>query len=455
MRKLTDLSLRDRVSPVTTFSALIFLALASGPANAQTYTTLLTFSGTNGYYPEGGLTLSGSTLYGMTEDGGVNYKGNVFCVNTDGSGYQNLFSFAATGPNGNSPLGNLTLSGSTLYGMTEQGGAKGDGTIFSINTNGNGFTTLLSFSGANGYWPQGGLTLSGSTLYGMTTGGGYYGDGNIFSIGSNGSGYQNLLSFSGSSGANPGSYPIGDLTLSGSTLYGTTYFGGAASNGGTIFRINTDGSGFKSLLSFSGTNGGPSTGDLTLSGSSLFGMTQYGGVNTAGNIFRINTDGSGYKDLWDLTGDSGGDGATPGSALTLSGPVLFGMTYSGGANGYGDIFSINTDGSGYDDLFDDSSANHDAGLGNLTLGGSTLYGMSQQGGPLWRGTVFSLTIPPTPEPSTLVLLGVAALGLTAYAWRRRRAARTAAQAEPQDDAPAILSFPSRTFQQADVARRAA
>ena len=53
---------------------------------------------------------------------GYNYGyGNIFSINTDGRGYQNLLSFS--GSNGQYPRGSLTVSGSTLYGMTESGGA--------------------------------------------------------------------------------------------------------------------------------------------------------------------------------------------------------------------------------------------------------------------------------------------------------------------------------------------
>ncbi len=62
------------------------------------------------------------------------------------------------------------------------------------------------------------------------------------------------------------------------------------------------------------------------------------------------------------------------------------------------------------------------------------------------------TVSVTPEPSTLALFAAAAIGLAAYGWRRRLA-RTAKPAFDQQDAPAILSFPSRSS--ANVARRAA
>ena len=71
---------------------------------------------------------------------------------------------------GANPYGSLTLSGSTLYGMTSEGGAYGAGTIFQINTDGTGYKVLYSFGSVanDGAYPYGSLTLSGTTLYGMT-----------------------------------------------------------------------------------------------------------------------------------------------------------------------------------------------------------------------------------------------------------------------------------------------
>src|SRR6266851_4208047 len=47
-----------------------FLAMAIMPAEAQTFSALHSFSGADGANPNGGLVLSGGTLYGTAEAGG-------------------------------------------------------------------------------------------------------------------------------------------------------------------------------------------------------------------------------------------------------------------------------------------------------------------------------------------------------------------------------------------------
>jgi uncharacterized repeat protein (TIGR03803 family) len=86
--------------------------------------------------------------------------------------YTVLHNFTGGVADGVSPNGNLTFSGNTVYGMTEAGG-KGYGTVFVMNTDGTGFTVLHSLDGlTGGAYPMGSLSLSGQTLYGMTSGGG-------------------------------------------------------------------------------------------------------------------------------------------------------------------------------------------------------------------------------------------------------------------------------------------
>ena len=271
----------------------------------------------------------------MTEFGGSSGAGNVFSIGTNGSGYQNLLSLSGTG------FGGLTLGGTTLYGLTERGGSSGVGSVFSVGTNGSGYENLLAFTGAGGAYPgqapNGGLTLSGTTLYGATSGGYSSNDGTVFSIGVNGSGYQNLLSFNGANGM----IPNGPLTLSGTTLYGMTLAGGS-SNVGTVFSVGTNGGSYRNLFSFNETNGIEPNGSLTLSGTTLYGMTSGGGSSGEGTLFTIGTNGSGCQDLLSFTGAGGAyPGESPYGSVTLSGKTLYGTTAFGAANGYGNVFALN------------------------------------------------------------------------------------------------------------------
>src|SRR5438046_381721 len=64
-----------------------------------------------------------------------------------------------TNSDGVNPVAGLLLSGTTLYGAASVGGSGGAGTVFAVNTNGTGFTNLYSFT-AGGYDPSGGFTNS-------------------------------------------------------------------------------------------------------------------------------------------------------------------------------------------------------------------------------------------------------------------------------------------------------
>jgi hypothetical protein len=85
----------------------------------------------------GGLVLSGNTIYGTCQnDGASDARGNVFKVNTDGTGFAKLHvfssSYGAPNPDGGLPLGGLVMSGNTLYGPAAIAGPHNHGAIFSV-----------------------------------------------------------------------------------------------------------------------------------------------------------------------------------------------------------------------------------------------------------------------------------------------------------------------------------
>lgn len=247
-------------------------------------------SSSDGRNPYGSLALAGSTLYGTTYLGGSANNGTIFKVDTNGGNYSVLLQFASGGAQGAEPYyGPLTVVGSTIYGMARDGsGGSGKGTIFKLNTDGTNFTVLHTFAGGSGdgQTPYGSLTLIGSSLYGMTSAGGASSGGTVFKIDTDGSNFALLHSFAG--GSSDGIKPDDSLTWDGAaTFYGTTYNGGA-SNGGTLFAMAIDGSSFSLLNSFTGTPDGSSpNGTLLISGSMLYGTTYLGGTGSNGTIFSF------------------------------------------------------------------------------------------------------------------------------------------------------------------------
>src|SRR5665213_2543528 len=264
--------------------------IPTGRVTAQTFTTLHSFtSSSDGEYPYARLILSGNTLYGTAKIGGSSGNGTVFAVHTDGMGFTNLHNFTGGG-DGARPYAGLILSGNTLYGTAFQDGSSGAGTVFAVQTNGTGFTTLHSFTGGgNGANPSAGLILSGNTLYGTAYVGGSGGDGTVFAVNTHGTGFTNLHNFTALSNStnSDGTDPFAGLILSGNTLYGTAVGGGSLGYG-TVFALNNNGTGFTNLHSFTGSGGGVHPeGGLILSGNTLYGTTELGGYNDNGTVFSL------------------------------------------------------------------------------------------------------------------------------------------------------------------------
>jgi uncharacterized repeat protein (TIGR03803 family) len=413
--------------------------LLAGRVMAQTFTTLHNFSANDGSVPYGRLVLSSNILYGTLSFGGSFGNGTVFKVNTYGTGFTNLHSFAALvgtngidngftglgGPGTNSegaePNGSLVLLGNTLYGTAFEGGSAGNGTVFAVNTDGTGFTNLHNFtatSGSSGIYrfgsnseganPAGGLILSGNTLYGTAGYGGTLGNGTVFAVHTDGTGFTNLYSLNDDP---DGADPYNTLILSGNTLYGTAAnngFNNGPSGGGTVFALNTNGTGFRTVHNFTISDEDFPSADMVLSGNTLYGMTQEGGASSRGTVFAVNTDGTRFTILYNFaaisTNSSGiytnSDGMATFFGLILSGNTLYGTAGSGGSSGSGTAFALNTDGTGFTifhsfSAFDSSSNNTDGYFpAGLILSGNTLYGTALFGGSSGNGTLFSISFTP-------------------------------------------------------------
>ena len=147
-----------------------------------TLNTLYSFSDIDGANPIAGLVQGANgNFYGTTEYGGEYMDqwgdtfGTAFKIMTNGT-FTSLYSFS--GSDGANPVAGLALGADgNFYGTTEYGGVNyylDDGTAFKITANGS-FTSLISFSGRDGIKPKGGLVQgTDGNFYGTTSDGGRY-----------------------------------------------------------------------------------------------------------------------------------------------------------------------------------------------------------------------------------------------------------------------------------------
>jgi uncharacterized repeat protein (TIGR03803 family) len=429
---------------VAELAAGLCLALLPNQLAAQPFTTLHTFPATalEGVHPNA-LLPAGNVLYGTAYAGGSGGSGTVFKMNTDGSGFTNLYSFspggsdptvqAPTNSDGDGPTFDpLVLSGDTLYGTTYFGGSNGGGTIFAVNTDGTGFTTLYTFSppphccgaptNSDGSKPNGGLVLSGSTLYGTTAGGGLGGWGTVFAINTDGTAFTTLYAAAPNSA---GGNPNGGLILSGNTLYGTAKGYGdvcpSPYTSGSVFAISTNGSGYRVLHTFAqcyGPGGTLPLGGLLLSGNTLYGTTSEGGLPNGGvgdgTVFAVNTSGAGFTTLHSFN-STNGEGRYPTTALALTDYGVCGATS-------GTIFTLKTNGTGFLVL-------NTAVAGPVVSTGTALY-VAAPTGPGNGGTIVTMSAIPTPPQLTITSDGadgylIHVQGLPAFSCELQRASSLA------------------------------
>ncbi len=355
---------------------LILLLFAGLLAKAQ-YPVLYTLSGTNGETPEAGVAISNNVLYGTTWEGGAYGYGCIFSIHTDGSNYKKILDFNDT--NGGYSGTTLNVIGYKLYGMTGQGGKYKYGCIFSIDTNGVGYKDMYDFNSST--QPGNFMTLSNGYLFGMLGQYQYpavYSE-IIFSIDTNGTGYKTIHSFpAGGYGSQSGG-----LTQAGGKFYGISRSGGTMGYG-SIFSIDANGNNYKDLYDCDSLNGRlAGINSLVISGSKMYGVSTSGGTNNVGYVFSMDTAGGNYKNIYSIITKDGNEYYPTGS-LVLSGSTLYGQ-------GVNAVFSIDSSGTGYTELLDlppNVFTNN-----SIILSGNNIYGTSVNSDNGGWGTVFNYKLP--------------------------------------------------------------
>ena len=220
------------LSSVRIVSLALVWGVGVASLDGQGLTTIHAFTGgSNGAYTYAGL-IQGTNgrLYGTALDGGTGGYGAIFAINVDGTGFTALHGFTVGSDGGNPHAGLIQGTDGRLYGTALIGGADECGTIFAINADGTGFTRLYAFTGeSDGADPYAGLIQGrDGRLYGTAEYHGAIDFGTVFAINTDGSGFTTLHAFTGGSG---GADPYAGLIQgSDGRLYGT------ANEGGVDFR---------------------------------------------------------------------------------------------------------------------------------------------------------------------------------------------------------------------------
>ena len=367
------------------------------------YNHMYSFSATGeaGQSPNSGVVQYSAELgaiYGTTPYGGTNgFGGVVFRIATNGA-YSVLRHFDVVTPGPTAPFGGVTVaSDGVLYGLSRFGGTNDTGSIFKINRDGSAFAVLRSFDAFNdGAQPLGSL-LDGSDglLYGSTTEGGTNQGGVLFRINRNGSGYQTLRQ--GGSQPMDARAPYAGFTEVTGTLFTVSSSGTDGASGGTLLKINRDGTGYQ-ILGVFGVNGGDGQAPVqplnSGPGGWLYGVTPIGGQFGGGSVFRFDTNGGNYSILRSF-GPATNNGYLPAASPVDGGDgFLYGTLGEGGGSGRGLVYKMQTNGAGFTVVraFTTAPSDGNKPAGPLFLGSDgALFGTTVAGGQFQTGTVYRLT----------------------------------------------------------------
>jgi uncharacterized repeat protein (TIGR03803 family) len=384
-------------------------------------TSLYSFNGSDGAYPEAGVLIANSgALYGTTVQGGSGKRGTIYVLKlpTGSGGWTEtvLYNLGGAGAPW-TPSGLTPGHGGAMFVAATAGGSNGSGAVFKLKppaSPGDDWTeaTLYSFTAAagDGAAPNGGLVLIKSgVIYGTTKGGGTAGNGTVFSLSpptaAGGSWTETVLYRFSSNNSGPYGPRAGVIAGKGGTLYGTTCCGGTA-NHGAIYKLSPPSApgGSWTETTLYDFKGGPADGANPMAGlimgknGTLYGTTKSGGTKNVGTVFALAppaTQGGNWTEtvLYSFLG--GNDGSYPEAGLLkVASGALYGTTSRGGAAGLGTIFKLALSGGGWTEtvvqIFGaDNGAVPMAGLAQA--GNGAIYGTTEFGGSAGDGTIFKLT----------------------------------------------------------------
>jgi uncharacterized repeat protein (TIGR03803 family) len=359
----------------------------------------------DGRTPFGGVTVDpAGNIFGTTDGGGASNCGTVYELIPSGSSYTEgvIHSFDAHS-DGCHPFSNpIEDQAGNLYATASLGGQGHGGTVIALSPAGSTYqeTSVHEFgNGVDGKDPYGAPLDEGFVLYATVGYGGKYGFGAIVALTVPDLSESDVYDFKGppADGAYPGCTLVQD---SAGALYGTTYYGGTATQG-TVFRFVPSGSGgIETVIwNFQGDpdGTGPYDGAIIDEKGNVYGETAYGGLGD-GIVYKLTPREGGYKEtiLYAFGGGHpwGVDGIVPNGTLLARGDFLYGAASNGGLYDDGTLFKISTRGAGFTKLHDfQGAADGRDPTGTLVASGRALFGTTAAGGRLDKGVVFRF-VPP-------------------------------------------------------------
>jgi uncharacterized repeat protein (TIGR03803 family) len=152
------------------------------PAGSTKVQALASFNASNGQFPAGEVAVDASgNVFGTTNAGGTANDGVVYEVVKGSKTITDLVTF--TGTNGSRPFGGVTIDSSgNLFGTTAFANTN-NGEVFEIAKGSKTAQIIASFNGSNGASPQTTVKFDANgNLFGTTFDGGTFESGNVFKL---------------------------------------------------------------------------------------------------------------------------------------------------------------------------------------------------------------------------------------------------------------------------------
>lgn len=345
-----------------------------------------------------GITLAGhaqqDTVWGVNTTGGTYYLGTLFYMNSDGSNVHVVHNFGAPG-DGTGLTTSLAQYKGVIYGMTAVGGSSGNGTIFSYDQVTATYAIVYNFDGTHGNNPVGKLTLNPANglFYGITTYGGANNNaGTIFSFDPATNTYADVFDMDPTIGGNSAM----SLYLYNNKFYGLNFYADASftNYGASIFSFDPATNTYNTL--YDRPYAFPFSSDIAIVGYNnvLYGAMQ---EDFGGDLFSYDLGSGAYTNEVAFTATNGWQL----NGITLSGSTLYGVTYGGNyPDSYGTIFSYSLPSKQFSQLYKFSNTTAYNPSGNPVMANGKIIGMTYSGGANSNGGVYSF------DPAAKILTGL-------------------------------------------------